>query len=93
MGQSDSTARFARRKGGEVVHFSAKPKNEPHSPFLRAKRAIVIICTKPNAEEYNKTELSVLCRKILRGCQIWGVRFRKFCKFPKSFATKSRFFI
>jgi hypothetical protein len=25
-------ARFARTKGGEVVHFSAKPKNEPHSP-------------------------------------------------------------
>jgi hypothetical protein len=23
-----------------VVHFSALPKNEPHSPFLRAKRAI-----------------------------------------------------
>jgi hypothetical protein len=27
-------ARFARKKGGEVVHFSAKPKNEPHSPLL-----------------------------------------------------------
>jgi hypothetical protein len=25
-------ARFARTKGGEVVHFSALPKNEPHSP-------------------------------------------------------------
>jgi hypothetical protein len=25
-------ARFARKKGGEVVHFSALPKNEPHSP-------------------------------------------------------------
>jgi hypothetical protein len=22
------------QKGGEVVHFSAKPKNEPHSPPL-----------------------------------------------------------
>jgi hypothetical protein len=26
-------------QGGEVVHFSAKPKNEPHSPLVRAKRA------------------------------------------------------
>jgi hypothetical protein len=26
--------RFARTKGGEVVHFSALPKNEPHSPPL-----------------------------------------------------------
>jgi hypothetical protein len=27
-------ARFARKKGGEVVHFSALPKNEPHSPLF-----------------------------------------------------------
>jgi hypothetical protein len=35
-------ARFARKKGGDVVHFSALPKNEP--PILvnmRAKRATV----------------------------------------------------
>jgi hypothetical protein len=29
-----SRARFARTKEGNVVHFSAKSKNEPHSPPL-----------------------------------------------------------
>ncbi|MDZ7881219.1 MAG: hypothetical protein U5L45_26390 [Saprospiraceae bacterium] len=28
-------------KKGEGVHFRALPENEPHSPFLGAKRAIL----------------------------------------------------
>jgi hypothetical protein len=33
-------AHFARKKGGDVVHFSGfRPKNEPLSPFFRTNKA------------------------------------------------------